>query len=143
MIRQIWKVRNTDGDPVEKSPPATQETSAAQVTTDDESARGTVNNPRGEEHPQAEGVRDIEAKASEQQARTALLTKASGAALSVCTFDPKSATLYALAEQSAANKAPNSSGPTKNEEEIKQGAPSTTKALPGILSMPAALTVAV
>ena len=66
--------------------------------------------------------------------RPALLGKVSSAALSVCTYDPRSETFYALAEQAAADKAvSDSTGASQIEEEKKQGAPSTTKARPGIL----------
>ena len=40
------------------------------------------------------------------------------------------------------NSAASGDGQAQTDEESKQGAPSTTKALPGILQMPAALAVA-
>ena len=43
MIRQIWKVRNTSGDPAQKTSHATEETSeAAAATHNDESTREKV-----------------------------------------------------------------------------------------------------
>ena len=50
MIRQIWKVRNTEDDPAEKTPLATEESSAAQVTEDEKSQRERVNNSQEKPH---------------------------------------------------------------------------------------------
>jgi hypothetical protein len=133
MIRQIWKVRNTENDPVEKTPLATEESSAAQVTKDDESQRERVNSPQDKPDRSLQ-TKDADVEGQKKEKRSALLNKASGATLSVCTYDPKSATVYALVEQSAPRKmAPNKDSPAQNEEEKKEGTPSTTKALPGIL----------
>ena len=119
MIRQIWKFRNTEDDPAEKTPLATEESSAAQVTEDDESQRKDVTNSQDKPPQPGEGLR-AEAQVHKKEKRSALLSKASQAALSVCTYDPHSATLYALVEQPAPGEvATGEESPAQNEEENK------------------------
>ena len=65
MIRQIWKVRNTDGDPAGKPPLATEETSAAQATQNDESQREEGQNPKERKEQSAEQV-EVASKPSDQ-----------------------------------------------------------------------------
>lgn len=142
MIRQIWKVRNTEGDPPQKSPPATEEISATGALQNDESQRERTE-PAMDGAEQGQPQDTVKSTAPSDKKHPALLGKSSGAPLSVCTYDPHSATLYALVEPSSTvGSASSAVGVPENEEESKSGAPPTTKALPGILQMPAALMVA-
>ena len=148
MIRQIWKVRNTASDLPLKPPPATEETSAASTATqNDESQRETQNAPSdGHIHPSDHSAQQQSTEPAEKK-RQALLNKTLHAhhqtSLSVCAYDPRSATVYALVEPAAASSGEGkaSSGDAL-QEESKAGAPPTTKTPPAILQMPAALTMA-
>ena len=63
-----------------------------------------------------------------------MLGESTPTALSVCAYDPNAATLYALVEpDDSKSSATNGNGPVQSEEESKDGALPTTKALPGVL----------
>ena len=138
MIRQIWKVRNTASGQAEPSPTATQEAAAAVLANPNDESETTITGAAKEAE---QSVADDGAKRPKD--RKALLVDApSDSSLSVCTYDPHSGTVYALVEPSAGKAAKNGDSAALDEES-KETAPPTTKAQPpGLLQMPAALTIA-
>jgi len=142
MIRQIWKVRNTAGDPPKPSPAATEEAVSAILTTqNDESQREmTGAASEGAMQPSADDPRK---KSEQEKKREALLGKVSAdTALSVCAYNPVSGTVYALVEPDSQAVATDAAIDATRGEEAMQGALPTTRAPPGVLKMPVALAAA-
>ena len=155
MIRQIWKVRNTSGDPVQKASPASQEASeAAAATHNDESRREREEDAAaamaskkdagaGDKAEKADAAAasqdedDASAKeAQKKQVREPILGKAAGAALSVCAYDPNSATVYALVEQAKKGAEPS---PADSQEKASDKAGAATEASPTTKTPPGLL----
>jgi len=143
MIRQIWKVRNTAGGQPEPPPTATQETAAVQLAPQNDESNRKLASAAMEDAlpPDDDGTKRPKDRQTLLLGSTQSASKAlTDPTLSVCAFDPHSGTVYALVDNDTAKTS--ASDNSAALEESKEGPPTTKAPPPGILQMPAALTIA-